>query len=62
MYGGMGSAVAEVVVEECSVPMKMLGLRDKFGASGSPDELFVHFGLTVENIVKEAGVLLKRKG
>lgn len=62
VYGGMGSAVAEVVVEECPVPMKMIGLRDEFGASGDPDILFRHFGLTVENFMKEAELLLKRKG
>jgi len=61
VYGGMGSAVAEVVVEECPVPMKMIGLRDEFGSSGTPDSLFKHFGLTVENMIKEAELLLKRK-
>jgi transketolase len=61
VYGGMGSAVAEVVVEECPVPMRMIGLRDEFGSSGDPDELFRHFGLSVENMIKEAELLLKRK-
>ena len=61
VYGGMGSAVAEVLVEECPVPMKMMGIRGEFGVSGSPDELFEHFGLTEDNIVREAELLLKRK-
>jgi transketolase len=61
IYGGMGSAVAEVLVEECPVPMKLMGIRGEFGVSGAPAELFKHFGLTTECIIKEAEVLLKRK-
>jgi transketolase len=61
VYGGMGSAVAEVLVEECPVPMKMMGIRGEFGVSGDPAELYKHFGLTTENIIKEAETLLKRK-
>lgn len=61
IYGGMGSAVAEVLVEECPVPMKLLGVRGEFGVSGSPDELFKYFCLTKECIIKEAEALLARK-
>lgn len=61
IYGGMGSAVAEVLVEECPVPMKLLGVRGEFGVSGAPDELFKHFCLTKECISKEAEALLARK-
>jgi len=59
--GGMGSAVAEVLVQEFPVPMKIMGIEDTFGESGDPDELYKHFGLTVENIVKETEILLTRK-
>lgn len=61
IYGGMGSAVAEVLVEECPVPMKMMGIKDEFGISGKPSELFKHFCLTKDCIVQEAETLLKRK-
>ncbi|MGB2599990.1 MAG: transketolase family protein [Candidatus Omnitrophota bacterium] len=61
IYGGMGSAVAEVVVEECPVPMEFMGIRDAFGLSGKPDELFEYFGLTEDNIAKKAEELVKRK-
>ncbi len=61
IYGGMGSAVAEVLVEECPVPMKIMGLRGVFGVSGDPDQLYEHFGLTEKHMVKEAEALLKRK-
>ncbi|MFH1552291.1 MAG: transketolase family protein [Candidatus Omnitrophota bacterium] len=61
IYGGMGSAVAEVIVEECPVPMKMMGIRGRFGVSGEPDELFEYFNLTEGDIVREAEVLLAKK-
>ena len=37
--GGMGSAVAEYLVQHCPVPMRILGMRDCFGESGTPAEL-----------------------
>lgn len=61
IYGGMGSAVAEVLVETVPVPMKIMGIKGVFGVSGEPDELYEHFGLTQKHIVKEAEALLKRK-
>lgn len=53
IYGGLGSAVAEVVVENCPVPIKMVGIQDKFGRSGKPDQLFEMYGLTAANIVEK---------
>lgn len=61
IYGGMGSAVAEVLVEKCPVPMKLMGIRGAFGVSGEPSKLFEYFNLTEESILKEAEALLKRK-
>ena len=61
IYGGMGSAVAEVVVEECPVPMKIMGIRDEFGISGAPGELFKYFALTEDDIEREAEALLAKK-
>jgi transketolase len=61
VFGGMGSAVAEVLVEKCPVPMKIMGVAGFFGESGKPDELFEHFGLTDKNIAEEAEKLIKRK-
>ncbi|HPN72712.1 MAG TPA: transketolase family protein, partial [Candidatus Omnitrophota bacterium] len=61
IYGGMGSAVAEVLVQECPVPMRIMGIADKFGVSGSPAELYAHFCLTEDCVVKEAEKLLTRK-
>lgn len=54
VFGGLGSAVAEVVSQACPVPMKMVGIKDRFGISGEPEELFKYFGLAPEDIVKAA--------
>ena len=60
--GGFGSAIAEVVAENCPVPVKFVGIRDKFGLSGEPEELFEHFGLKAKNIVHVAkdAIAMKR--
>lgn len=54
VMGGFGSAVAEVVCSEYPVPVKMVGVMDKFGKSGKPDELFELYGLTAKNIAAKA--------
>lgn len=59
--GGLGSAIAEVLVENYPVPMKMIGIRDMFGESGTVEELHAKFGLSPEHIVKHVNELLKLK-
>lgn len=59
--GGLGSAVAEVLVESENVPMKIIGIKDRFGESGESDELMEKYGLTSTNIVKAVKNVLKRK-
>ena len=62
VMGGMGSAIAEVVSQSCPVPMKMVGVQNRFGCSGEPEELFKYFGLLAADIVKAAHeVLLMKK-
>ncbi|MFH1791126.1 MAG: transketolase family protein [Candidatus Omnitrophota bacterium] len=61
LYGGFGSAIAEVVIEKCPVIMKMIGVKDTFGESGEPEELFEHFGLTAKHIVQAARQAIKEK-
>src|SRR5690242_4953481 len=46
--GGLGSAVAELLSGTHPVPIKMVGIRDRFGESGPPQDLLVKFGLTKE--------------
>jgi transketolase len=50
VHGGMGSAVAEYLVENFPVPMEFVGVQDLFGQSGTPAELLVHYGMGEEHI------------
>ncbi|MEK7828892.1 MAG: transketolase family protein [Deltaproteobacteria bacterium] len=62
IIGGLGEAVAGIVAEECPVPVKRVGIQDRFGQSGLAEELLVHYGLMPKDIavaVKE--VVKKRK-
>ena len=61
ILGGLGSAVAEVVVKNCPVPMELVGVKDTFGKSGKPADLLVKYGLTAENIMEKSKELLKKK-
>lgn len=59
--GGLGSAVAEVVVKNCPVPMAMVGVEDQFGESGTADDLLKAYGLTAAKISETAMRLYKKK-
>jgi len=61
IYGGLGSAVAEVLVENCPVPMERIGVKDIFGKSGKPDELLEKYGLKAKDIMDAAKRVIKRK-
>ncbi len=61
VYGGLGAAVAEVVVKNAPVPMEFIGIKDTFGTSGEPDELLVKFGLTSKEIAAAALTAVERK-
>ena len=52
IFGGLGSAVAEVLVENHPAPMRRIGVKDTFGESGNPAELMVKYHLTADDIVK----------
>ena len=59
VIGGLGSAVAEVLAGHDGAKFAMVGIQDKFGKSGKPDQLFEAYGLTAENIVAKSKELLK---
>ena len=61
IYGGLGSAVAEVLVENYPVPMARVGVEDTFGRSGTVPALMEYYGLTAENIALKAKEVIKRK-
>ena len=61
IYGGLGSAVAEVVCEEAPVPVLRVGVQDKFGTSGKPAELFKLYNITPEYIAEKAKEAISKK-
>ena len=61
VYGGLGSAVAEIVSQNCPVPLKMIGIDNQFGQSGSNEELMNFYKLTSEDIKLAVKRLLKKK-
>ncbi|MFH1200089.1 MAG: transketolase C-terminal domain-containing protein [Candidatus Micrarchaeota archaeon] len=59
--GGTGSAVAEVLAQECPVPMRFVGMQDRFGESGSPGELLSAFGMTQKEVAEAARDVMKAR-
>ena len=60
--GGLGGAVAEVIVREHPVPVEMVAVHDRFGQSGKPAELMAAFGLKDTDVVAAIERVLARKG
>lgn len=58
---GLGGAVAELLAEEMPTPMRRIGVKDRFGESGKPEELMEHFGLTYKNIMLAAHEVVDKK-
>lgn len=59
--GGLGGAVAELLAEEFPALLKRIGVKDRFGESGKPDELMHHFGLTGKHIALAAHDIMHKK-
>lgn len=59
--GGLGEAIAQVLAQELPTPQEFVGVNDKFGESGTPDELMAKYGLEAPNIVEAALKVIKRK-
>jgi transketolase len=59
--GGMGSAVAECLAMNCPVPIEFIGIKDRFGQSGKPDELIELYGMGEKDILDAARKALVRK-
>lgn len=58
VYGGLGSAVAELLIQRTPVKMKIMGVDNQFGRSGKPAELYELYGLTPSRLASESGALL----
>jgi len=59
--GGLGSAVAEVIVNSIPIPMSFVGMPNSFGESGKARELMDKYGMNSATIIHEAIKLVKRK-
>ena len=60
-HGGLGSAVAQVVGEQCPVPMSIMAINDAYCKSGKPQELLQKCGLTAPDIERTVRSLVSRK-
>ena len=61
IYGGLGSAVAEVLAKTTPAPLEMVAVQDSFGETGTPAQLLAKYGLKDVNIVEAAKKAIKRK-
>lgn len=61
IIGGLGSAVAEVLVENSPVPMQRVGTKDVFGKSGKPAQLMEMYGLDAKSIAEAAKAAIAKK-
>ena len=61
IIGGLGSAISEILGEECPVPMKRVGVKDMFVETGEDNDILEKYHLLVEDITKAAEDVLKRK-
>jgi transketolase len=61
IIGGLGGAVAEVIVENFLVPARRVGIRDRFGQSGTIEELKVEYEISVHHIAKAVRELIEKK-
>ncbi len=61
IHGGMGSAVAECLAAHLPVPIEFIGVKDKFGQSGEPNELIEYYGMGDKSIIEAAERVMLRK-
>jgi transketolase len=59
--GGMGSAVSETLAQNFPVPIEFIGIQNKFGQSGTPEQLIEHYGMGKDSIKEAVKKVLKRK-
>lgn len=59
--GGMGDSVAQTLALNYPTPMEYVAVDDKFGESGTPDQMLTEYGLRAKNIVEKVHAVLKRK-
>lgn len=57
--GGFGGAIAELLAEQLPVPLKRLGIRDRYGESGAPNELLDYFNLTSDKMLPDVAAWVR---
>lgn len=61
IVGGLGSAVAEAIIDACPIPMERVGVPDTFTESGKPSELLKKYGMTPADISSAARLAIQHK-
>jgi transketolase len=61
LNGGLGDSIAQVLSRNLPRPLEMVGVKDTFGESGTPDELMEKYGLKAKHVVEAVHKVLKRK-
>lgn len=61
IVGGLGSAVAEAIIDACPIPMERVGVPDTFTESGKPSELLKKYGMTPADIAAAARLAIQHK-
>lgn len=61
IIGGLGSAVSEFLSQTLPTPIEFVGIKDKFGQSGTPEELIEHYGLGIKSITEAVEKVYKRR-
>ena len=59
--GGLGGAVSELLSQEYPVSMRFVGVKDRFGESGKPEELLKKFGCTHRDVIKAVKEILRKR-
>lgn len=59
--GGLGSAIAELLVKNHPIPMEFIGLQNKFAESGKPAELIEKYGMGKNAIAEASKRVINRK-
>lgn len=62
MHGGLGDSIAQLAALKLPTPLEMVAVNDRFGESGQPNELMVHYGLSASHIVEAVSKVIARKG
>jgi transketolase len=61
MNGGLGDSIAQLLARKMPLPLEMVAVNDKFGESGTPEELMIKYGLDTTNILEAALKAIQRK-